>query len=101
LYQCPYLLIVATTIFKETEKASEDAILSCKIAEIVAKNAINTVKGSSDFLKSFVLIAKDFHFGKNLVSYIFDWYVTIENHGPKFYYIINMTIKISSKHNKK
>ncbi|CAF1014961.1 unnamed protein product [Brachionus calyciflorus] len=56
---------------KKSEPISrvEDAILSCKIVEIIYKNAIKEFENNvPDLINSFIFVAKDFNFTQNLIE---------------------------------
>jgi U3 small nucleolar RNA-associated protein 6 len=55
---------------KVDEKRVEDAILNCKVAEIIVKNSIKSIHDPY-ILQSFVQIAKDFNFTDRLIEYIY------------------------------
>jgi len=54
------------------QKTNQDAILSCKVAQVVVKSGLKQLPNEPYFLQSFVMIAKDFEFAKDLVEFIYN-----------------------------
>jgi len=68
------LLGIVDDMHEETkEKRVEDAILNCKIAEVVFKNAIKQIENETvpQLIQSFILIANEFAFTSNLIELIY------------------------------
>jgi hypothetical protein len=75
--------IVDDEVEDPKEKRVEDAILNCKVAEVVFKNAIKQIDEENvpQLIQSFILIANEFTFTSNLIEVI---YKMLDDDGDKF-----------------